>query len=59
MALVGGSVLPYLTGVLGDRQGLRTSLVVVPIAILVQGALFVLLRGRLRSIAKAADSREV
>jgi fucose permease len=56
MALVGGSVLPYLTGVLGDWQGLRASLVVVPVAILAQAVLFVLLRRRLGATATAADS---
>jgi len=55
MALVGGSLLPYLTGVLGDRQGLRASLVVVPIGLLAQGVLFLLLRRRLGAITTPAD----
>ena len=46
MALMGGSSLPYLTGVLGDRHGLRASLVVVPIGLVAQEALFLLLRRR-------------
>lgn len=33
MALTGGMVLPYVTGVLGARYGLRTSFLVVPIAL--------------------------
>ncbi len=49
MALLGGSALPYLTGVLGDRQGLRTSLLVIPVAVLGQACLFTLLRRRLGS----------
>jgi fucose permease len=47
MALLGGSVFPYLTGVLGDWQGLRASLLVIPVAVLGQGFLFTLLRRRL------------
>jgi fucose permease len=47
MALFGGSTIPYLTGVLGDWQGLRASLVVVPIGIVAQGAFFLPLRRRL------------
>lgn len=34
MALTGGMLLPYLTGVLGARYGLRTSFLVVPVALL-------------------------
>jgi len=51
MALVGGSSLPYLTGVLGDRQGLRVSLLVVPMGLLAQGGLFLLLRRRMATVA--------
>jgi fucose permease len=46
MALVGGSTLSYLTGVLGDRLGLRASLVIVPVAVLAQAGLLLLLRRR-------------
>lgn len=35
MALVGGMLLPWVTGVLGDVYGLRTSLAVVPVCLLV------------------------
>ena len=31
MALTGGMLLPYVTGVLGARQGLRTSFAIVPV----------------------------
>jgi fucose permease len=48
MALIGGSVLPFATGVLGDRIGLRASLLVVPLCVLAQGLLFVPLLRRLR-----------
>ncbi len=51
MALVGGSSLSYLTGILGDRLGLRASLVIVPVALLAQAGLFVLLRRRLKPAA--------
>jgi fucose permease len=44
MALLGGSALSYLTGVLADRQGLRASLLVVPISLVVQAALYFALR---------------
>ncbi len=58
MALVGGSALPYLTGVLGDWQGLRASLVVIPVAVLGQAFLFTLLRRRLGpDAAKIASSK--
>lgn len=43
LALLGGSVLPFLTGFLGDLAGLRLSLLGVPLAAAVQIALFVLL----------------
>ena len=56
MALIGGSSLPYLTGVVGDRHGLRASLVVVPVGLLAQGALFLLLRRRSRAIATPTDA---
>jgi MFS transporter, FHS family, glucose/mannose:H+ symporter len=33
MALTGGMLMPYLTGVLGARYGLRTSFLIVPVAL--------------------------
>jgi MFS transporter, FHS family, glucose/mannose:H+ symporter len=51
MALVGGSTLSYLTGVLGDRLGLRAGLVIVPLAVIAQAGLFLLLRRRLKPAA--------
>jgi fucose permease len=47
MALVGGSALPYLTGLLGDRYGLRTSLAIVPVSVLAMAILFGVVRRRL------------
>jgi MFS transporter, FHS family, glucose/mannose:H+ symporter len=40
MALIGGSTLSYLTGLLGDRVGLRGAFLVVPVCVLVQGLFF-------------------
>src|SRR2546425_1184058 len=39
MALTGGMLLPYLTGVLGQAYGLRTSFLLVPAALAVQALL--------------------
>ncbi|MFO0889491.1 MAG: MFS transporter [Isosphaeraceae bacterium] len=47
LALIGGSALPYVTGVLGDRFGLRASLAVVPLCVLAQGLLLIMLLQRL------------
>jgi fucose permease len=58
MALLGGSVLPYATGVLGDRIGLRASLLVVPLCILAQGLLFVPLMRRVRACPGHEDLEE-
>ena len=46
MALTGGMLLPYVTGVLGGRYGLRTSLLVVPIALVFSFLTFTQLRAR-------------
>jgi fucose permease len=42
VALLGGSALPYLTGVLGDRFGLRASLLTVPVALVMMAVLLIL-----------------
>ena len=39
MALTGGMILPYLTGVLGTSYGLRGSFVIVPVALVLLSAL--------------------
>lgn len=40
VALVGGSVLPFATGALGDQYGLGASLGVAPVCVAAQGLLF-------------------
>ena len=46
MALVGGMLLPYVTGILGGKYGMRGSFVIVPAAIVVLAALLgILSRG--------------
>jgi len=46
MALTGGMLLPWLTGVLGASYGLRGSFVIVPIALVLLSLLLVLLNRR-------------
>ena len=46
MALVGGMLLPYATGVLGASYGLRGSFVIVPVAVVLLAALLGLARTR-------------
>jgi fucose permease len=46
MALIGGMLLPYLTGVIGAVHGLRGSLVIVPVALLALGMLLLASRER-------------
>jgi fucose permease len=55
MALIGGSALPYLPAVLGDRHGLRASLALVPVGLLAQGLLFWLLRRQLEAATTKPD----
>ncbi len=59
MALIGGTALPFLTGVLGDWQGLRASLIVIPIGMLVQAVLFLFLRRRLGPVAPEVKSSPI
>jgi len=47
MALMGGTALPYLTGVLGDAFGLRPSLAIVPAGLVCVALLFGIVRPRL------------
>jgi FHS family glucose/mannose:H+ symporter-like MFS transporter len=47
LALVGGSTLPYATGVLADALGLRPSLLVLPVALCASALLFHSVRRRL------------
>jgi MFS transporter, FHS family, glucose/mannose:H+ symporter len=55
MALTGGMLMPYVTGVLGGRYGLRTSFLVVPIALVG----IVVLLGVVRRRTTAGDRIEV
>jgi len=47
MALMGGTALPYATGVLGDAFGLRPSLAIVPAGLVCVAFLFGIARPRL------------
>jgi len=49
MALTGGTLLPLTTGVLGDRLGLRLSLLIVPAALLLAAATYLVVRPRLHT----------
>jgi fucose permease len=49
MALIGGTVLPYVTGVLGDAFGLRPSLAIVPAGLICVALIFLIARPRLRT----------
>jgi FHS family glucose/mannose:H+ symporter-like MFS transporter len=42
IALLGGSALPYVTGLLGDELGLRTSLLTVPAGLCMMGILCII-----------------
>jgi len=46
MALAGGMLLPYLTGVLGERFGMRASLITVPVALVLSASVFVVVNLR-------------
>ena len=48
MALCGGMLVPYMAGLLGTRYGMRNSFVLVPAALIIQGALLGILSRRLR-----------
>ncbi len=55
MALTGGMLLPWLTGVLGASYGLRGSFVIVPVAVVLLSVLLAVAFGRSRPAA-ALDS---
>jgi len=54
MALMGGTALPYVTGVLGDAFGLRPSLAIVPAGLICVALLFGIVRPRLRTQPRVA-----
>lgn len=47
MALTGGTLLPLATGVLGDRYGLRASLLIVPLALVGAALTYLVVRSKL------------
>lgn len=53
MALLGGMLLPWLTGVLGGAYGMRGSFLIVPAAILLLAALLTILTRRIRTVPSA------
>ena len=52
MALIGGMILPYLAGVLGERFGMRGSFLIVPAALLTLAVLLAILFRALRGTAR-------
>lgn len=54
MALTGGTLLPLATGVLGDRLGLRLSLIIVPAALLCAALTYLVVRSRLHTTPQPA-----
>ncbi|MGH7504857.1 MAG: MFS transporter, partial [Longimicrobiales bacterium] len=48
MALMGGTALPWLTGVLGDAVGLRASFALIPTALIAMGLVFTAVRRGIR-----------
>lgn len=48
MALSGGMLMPYVVGVLGEARGMRVSLILVPVCLLIQAGLFAFLAHRRR-----------
>jgi fucose permease len=48
MALIGGMLLPYIAGIIGGRLGMRQSLVIVPVALVMLGILLGILSRRVR-----------
>ncbi len=54
MALTGGMLLPWMTGVLGASYGLRGSFTIVPVALVLLSALLGIVGGRLGSTSRPA-----
>jgi fucose permease len=53
MALIGGMLLPYSAGVLGERFGMRASFLIVPAALVMLGVLLGILSRALRATSRA------
>ena len=56
MALVGGMILPWLTGVLGAAYGLRGSFLIVPVSLVVMAGLLLMVTRRLAPSRSTAGS---
>lgn len=56
MALTGGSILPWATGIIGQSHGLRVSLLIVPVALALQLALLALVLRRLEREKPAGNA---
>jgi fucose permease len=56
MALTGGMILPWLTGVLGSVYGLRGSFLIVPVSLVVMGGLLGIVTRRLAPAPSTAGS---
>jgi FHS family glucose/mannose:H+ symporter-like MFS transporter len=50
MALTGGMILPYLTGIMGQSLGLRTSFIIIPISLCCLAILFGIVIKRIQNI---------
>lgn len=59
MALVGGMILPFVTGVLGFAYGLRASFLIVPVALVLMAALLGVVVRRLVPAASPAAAGSV
>lgn len=57
MALCGGMLLPYATGLIAERFGIRASLLVIPAALVLSAALFLIMRHR--HLGAATTSTEI
>ena len=53
MALIGGMILPYAAGVLGERFGMRGSFFILPVALVMQGLLLGVLARALRGTSRS------
>jgi FHS family glucose/mannose:H+ symporter-like MFS transporter len=56
MALLGGMLLPYVTGILGGKYGMRESFVIVPVALVMLAVLLGILWRGMRITPQASDA---
>lgn len=52
MALCGGMLLPYTTGLIAEQWGMRASLIIVPVALVLSGLLFTMVRNARFTVAE-------